>query len=240
MKPQIITKQFEDYVNNHCCYLWGASGQKVIDTSFGDILRMENSDKYNACKVINHVKNLIDDGIDLSKALFFDCSGMVIKGLDDHKLFYGDATADKLYNLGTPIKLNQVQEGDLAFKGTDKNKGHVGWVGKNNSVIEAKGRDRGVVCVSDVSSWDYVCHYTWFDELVLNRKLKVGAKGKDVENLQKALRSHGFECKVDGDFGAKTKAAVTAFQKAAKLSVLTYGTVAQKTAVALGFTWIKQ
>ena len=51
------------------------------------------------------------------------------------------------------------------------------------------------------------------------RTLRSGMKGDDVKELQQSLNQLGYNCgKVDGAFGAKTKAAVVAFQKAYKLT----------------------
>ena len=83
--------------------------------------------------------------------------------------------------------------------------------------------------------------------MTLNRKLKVGAKdmkGEDIRNVQRALCSHGFSCKVaasgeEAVYTENTKQAVTRFQKAAKLNVVSYGVVAKKTAEALGIRWTK-
>ena len=58
--------------------------------------------------------------------------------------------------------------------------------------------------------------------------LKLGSKGKEVENLQKYLK-----IKVDGDFGPKTEKVVKKFQKDNKLVV--DGIVGDKTWNAMGF-----
>ena len=53
-----------------------------------------------------------------------------------------------------------------------------------------------------------------------DRVLKKGMKGDDVKALQRALNAAGHDCGgADGDFGAKTDAAVRAFQQAAGLDV---------------------
>ena len=107
-----------------------------------------------------------------------------------------------------------------------------------------KGRDDGVV-MSNLSDWKYVAHYTWFENLKLTRKLKTttgktpALKGDDVMDVQRALRSHGVPCKVTGTFTTNTADAVKKFQKAAKLSVISPGVVAKKTAEALGIRWTK-
>ena len=50
------------------------------------------------------------------------------------------------------------------------------------------------------------------------RALRQGSKGEDVKWIQWHLNQRGFVLSVDGVFGAKTAAAVTAFQKNAGLS----------------------
>ena len=57
-------------------------------------------------------------------------------------------------------------------------------------------------------------------------------KGEDVKALQAALNAAGHDCgEADGDFGAKTDAAVRAFQRAAGLAV--DGQAGPKTIAAL-------
>lgn len=246
MKATTLTEQFRKLKEEHGAYLWGGSGQIIGDTTFQDVVNAEKtSDKSvtnqrnNAKKVMNFVASLASKGYDLKVARFFDCSGLVLYVLSMFRLFFGDATADSLYRLGEDVSIKNAKEGDLVFKGTASFKHHVGWLGRNGIVIECKGRDYGIV-ESDISEWDYASHYTWFEDLTLNRKLKVAKPymtGNDVKNLQRSLRSHGISVAVDGVFGYDTKRAVTEFQKKAKLSVAKYGTVAKKTAEALGFTY---
>jgi len=64
-----------------------------------------------------------------------------------------------------------------------------------------------------------------------DRALRRGASGKDVRELQKALRKAGFAVKVDGQFGSSTVRAVKRFQRAAQLTAS--GTVGRKTVAAL-------
>ena len=51
----------------------------------------------------------------------------------------------------------------------------------------------------------------------VNPVLSLGAKGPDVERLQKLLIQRGAKIIADSDFGSKTEAAVKAFQRANKL-----------------------
>jgi len=247
----ITIKEFLAYMRskylNHCAYLWGASGQIVGKTTPDEIIKLEstsNKPKINARRVLAFVGKMVEYGYNLGLAQFFDCSGYIIDGLTHFKLFYGDTTADGLFNLGTSIGLNNAKPGDLVFKGSDTKKDHVGVYAGNGLCYECKGRDDGVV-MSNLSDWKYAAHYTWFDNLKLSRKLKVtndskdSMQGPDVVNVQKALCSHGFPCKVTGTFTTNTKDAVTKFQKTANLSVVSYGVVAKKTAEALGIQWTK-
>lgn len=243
MKPNIVTKFIANLVITNCCYLWGGSGEPVLQTCIGKIIGMETS-KINAARVLEHIAKLLRQGKVLTDALFLDCSGLVIYALTHFKLFFGDINADGLYNLGTSIPVSKAKEGDLVFDGQDGRMSHVGWVGANGIVYECKGRDDGATTSMITNpKWKYASHYTWFDDLTLTRKLKVttgttpALKGDDVWNVQKALCSHGFSCKVTGVYTTNTKDAVTKFQKAAKLSVVSYGVVAKKTAEALGFTY---
>jgi peptidoglycan hydrolase-like protein with peptidoglycan-binding domain len=45
-----------------------------------------------------------------------------------------------------------------------------------------------------------------------NDNVQVGDRGAGVTSIQTALVAHGYKVAVDGDFGAKTGAAVKAFQ----------------------------
>ena len=238
-----ITYMRSKYLN-HCAYLWGASGQIVGKTTPDEILKLESTSdkpKINARRVLAFVGKMAEYGYNLDIAQFFDCSGYVIDGLTHFGLFYGDTTADGLFNLGTSIKPSNAKAGDLVFKKLGTKMVHVGIYAGNGLCYECKGRDDGVV-MSNLSDWGYAAHYTWFDELKLSRKLKVVSDpmtGADVVNVQKALCSHGFPCQISGTFTTNTKDAVTRFQKAAKLNVVSYGVVAKKTAEALGIKWTK-
>lgn len=234
---------------NHCAYLWGGSGQIVGKTTPDEIVKAESTSdkpKINARRVLAFVGKMAEYGYNLNIAQFFDCSGYVIDGLEHFGLYNGpDIRADDLYNLGEPISTKIAEQGDLVFLGSDTKKTHVGVYAGDGLCYECKGRDDGVV-MSNLSDWKYAAHYTWFEDLKLSRKLKTttgttpALKGTDVADIQRALCSHGFPCKVTGTFTTNTADAVKKFQKAAKLSVISPGVVAKKTAEALGITWSKK
>lgn len=65
-----------------------------------------------------------------------------------------------------------------------------------------------------------------------NVKLRYGARGSAVSELQRSLRSHGSGIAADGVFGSKTLSAVKSFQRSAGIGV--DGVVGPKTWNALG------
>ena len=240
-----VVATFKTLLANQCPYLWGGNGEVVADTTISFIIAKENASKdpkenaKNASRVLAHVAELAKSGVDLSKAKFFDCSGSVIYGLSKHGLFYGDRTANGLYLLGKPVDVKKAKKGDLVFKGDSDLKNHVGFYIGDGNVIECKGRDVGMY-QSKLSTWKYAAHYSWFDTLVLVRRLKLTSPhmtGEDVRLLQFALCSHGFKVDCDGDFGSITEKTVKEFQNVANLDVASFGVVGRKTAEALGFTY---
>src|SRR5688572_349391 len=62
--------------------------------------------------------------------------------------------------------------------------------------------------------------------------IKFGAKGENVERIQRALQDLGYDLEVDGDFGNQTYQAVRRFQEDNGLEV--DGKVGENTLTALG------
>lgn len=136
-------------VNNHAIYLWGAQGEKVLSLSEDDIYRKETS-RNNAERVIRYCKMLDEYGWLTKKTRAYDCSGLVcyclVKAGVEEKGF--DLTADDLFKRYP--KKSILHYGVLLHR-----KGHIGTYIGNKHLIEAKGRDYGVV-VSPYNSdeWD--------------------------------------------------------------------------------------
>jgi peptidoglycan hydrolase-like protein with peptidoglycan-binding domain len=63
-----------------------------------------------------------------------------------------------------------------------------------------------------------------------NGSLKIGASGDGVSKMQNQLKAAGFDVKVDGKFGPKTKAAVEAYQQ--KMGLPADGVWGKKSAAA--------
>lgn len=133
---------------NNSIYLWGGSGESVRNLTIGYIEGMEQS-KANAGRVLRHIADLISSGKGILKARAFDCSGLIIEGLKVcGKVSYDfDTTAQGLFDMCVLFKpVSEAVKGDLVFK-ADKNNHitHVGAVTTKGYVIEARGRDYGVV-----------------------------------------------------------------------------------------------
>lgn len=145
----------EQQVKHGSIYVWGGQGEKVNVLTVKQLARMENSAD-NAARVAKYVyRNIANmDG----KARCFDCSGLVICALvyaDVLPSSY-DGTADMLKNYKgfKHVNMEAKQAGDLLFKCDDNLKAfHVGiWNG--SQIVEAAGRDRGVIFSPINSSWN--------------------------------------------------------------------------------------
>lgn len=145
----------------HCgVYVWGGQGEKLKKLSAPKLAQMETSSE-NAARVerfiFNHLK-----AFDKNTKIF-DCSGLACCAL----IYAGvlkageDLTAAGLYNRFPKALIANRRSGDLIFKTNDAGAiTHVGIV-DGAGVIEAKGRDYGVV-ISDIdSSWTLAARPTY-------------------------------------------------------------------------------
>ena len=131
-------------VENHSCYLWGGQGESVLKTLPETIVKKETSQE-NAGRVLALVSKFVKV-FEMGKAKYFDCSGLVTWCLQQMGLIKGDYTANKIYNeLCYAIQKEDLKGGDLCFKSDNGKMVHVGIYSKKHGVIEAAGRDLGVV-----------------------------------------------------------------------------------------------
>lgn len=135
-----------EQVNNHSIYVWGGQGEFVILKTLKDIERMENS-KTNFRRVCNLVNSLIQRGVDISRSRMFDCSGLGVFWLLEMKLINHDMTANDMFKKCTEKPLNKIKKGDWVFKVNAEGKAtHIGYVvDDSKSIVEAYGRDKGVI-----------------------------------------------------------------------------------------------
>lgn len=142
-------------VKYHCIYLWGAQGQHVSKLTCAKIRKMELSGT-EAARVMRRIADIMAQGFYSSSTRAFDCSGLIcwlfVKIELEAKGF--DLTANGLLNRYTRVlALADLIAGDLVYKLKDGKAVHVGLYIGNGMVIEAKGRDAGVVISTLTDSW---------------------------------------------------------------------------------------
>lgn len=133
----------------HCPYVWGGQGQNANKLTENEIKAMETSEK-NANRVIQFVKMLVAYKLMTKLTKIFDCSGLVCYALykcgKESKDF--DIRADDLWKKYKWCK--EVTPGNLIHRS-----GHIAVYIGYNHLIEAKGRDYGVVISPyDPKEWD--------------------------------------------------------------------------------------
>lgn len=233
----------KEQIDNHSIYVYGGQGQKspLISESF--IKSMETSSE-NAERAIKYWKKQVALGYkDVLRA--FDCSGLGSFFLLNKKLIPKDMTAHGFMGQCSTISFKDLRPGDFVFKlDSSRRAHHMGYVfDKNLNVVEAKGRDHGVM-KSPYKDWDVCGRPPYFRDAEgagKSRILKLKSpymKGEDVRALQNALKAKGFSPgTADGVFGPRTNKALRAFQAAAKLQV--DGLAGPKTFAALGLKYVQ-
>lgn len=230
-----------EQVQNHGIYVWGGQGEKAPKITEAWIRAMESSSKQpktNANRAIAYWKKQVAAGYG-DKLRAFDCSGLGVYWLCDlQKLWKGDVTADTIMDdLCTRISRSQLKRGDMVFcTYSNGNAYHVGYVVDDAlNVVEAKGRDDGVVKRKlSAGSWNRYGRPKVFASIINGaanatggtdskslvagdmRMVLRGDRGDDVTLLQQLLIAAGYacgNCGADGVFGAATQAAVTRYQK---------------------------
>lgn len=255
-----LLREFLEYlhtqVENGSIYVWGGQGQTGSQITEEWIHKRETSTK-NAERAIALWKKRIAEGKgDVLRA--FDCSGLVMYFLQNLKGAYShDMASNTIKGECQTIARGDLGPGDFVFRvyASGSRKGsayHLGIVvDEDLHVIEAKGRDDGVVerpIDAQAGYWNYFGRLPvlfegepdnsqWTLSRLLKRTRPI-MKGEDVKNAQKALISKGFSCGsrgADGQYGDDTVTAVRSFQKQSELTI--DGIVGEDTCSALGGTW---
>ena len=229
MRASDFTEYLKEQVRNHSIYVWGAQGQKKPTITETWIRKREKS-KRNADRAIAHWKKEVREGYgDVLRA--FDCSGLGVYFFLKHNMIDHDVNADGLRKLCKTIGRSDVREGDMTFRMSGGRAVHVGYAIDGDRVIEAKGRDVGVV-ESRISGWDRFGRPPFY----ASRELRLTypyMRGDDVRELQRTLKEQGYDPgQIDGIFGKKTERAVKRFQKASGLKA--DGIAGRRTFFALG------
>lgn len=230
MKTDTFREYLLEQVRNHSIYVWGAQGQKKPTITEAWIRKREKT-KRNADRAIAHWKEEVKAGYgDVLRA--FDCSGLGVYFFLKNDLIDHDVNAEGLRKLCREIRRDEVRTGDMAFRMNGGKAVHVAYAIDETQVVEAKGRDDGVV-FGRLSSFDRYGRPPFFES---QRNLKLTSpymRGEDVRTLQKALKEAGFDPgQIDGIYGKKTERAVRRLQKANGLKV--DGIAGKNTFAALG------
>lgn len=229
----------EEQVKNHSIYVWGAQGQQGKQIT-EEWIRKREYNPANAARAISFWKKQVQAGYgDVLQA--FDCSGLGVYFLLKEGLVDKDTTANGLFGKCEKITEEKIRPGDFVFRVDNRGRAyHIGYVvDEDRNVIEAQGRDTGVI-KSPLKGWNAYGRPPFFiAEKPKNRILKLASpylRGDDVEELQTVLKAKGYSVgKIDGIFGPLADKAVRTFQKDSRLVV--DGKAGPKTCKALGLEW---
>lgn len=227
----------EEQVANHSIYVWGAQGQQGAAIT-EDWIRSRETSAFNASRAIFYWKKQVRAGYG-DRLRAFDCSGLGVYFLLQNNLLKADTTADGLMKLCARVSAAELRPGDFVFRTYDSGKAyHIGYVvDAALNVVEAKGRDAGVV-KGHFKGWN-VCGRPPFWGAAKSRVLMLTnpyMNGSDVLALQKALAGKVYPVgKLDGIFGPATDRALRAFQAGAGPAV--DGKAGPLTFKALGLVW---
>ena len=129
----------------HGIYLWSGNGELTEGHTIGSIRAKETSLE-NAARVLRFIASCYDKGYDMKKSRACDCSGTVVYIL--RKLGLIKPTADyracDLQAMSEKVRLDKLKPADLVYNKTS-GATHVGIYIGSNQVVEARGRDYGIV-----------------------------------------------------------------------------------------------
>lgn len=243
-------------------YVWGAQGQRGGQITEDWVRKMETS-ATNANRAISLWKK--NKGkYDPNMIGAFDCSGLIGACLNANGNAGFDDTADGYRNRCVSIDKGALQAGDLVFEYSNGKSGHVGVYIGDGKVIEARGRDYGVV-ETDLNARNWKKYgrpdFMYTDgnapaapskptytkkSFILDHVVKKGSKEAVVGSIQNNLKAIGYDIGtagpngdgIDNNFGTKTDAAVRDVQKNGGVTV--DGQVGKNTAPLLGGTWAEK
>ena len=212
-------------------YVWGAQGQRGSQITEAWIRQMETSSG-NATRAVSRW-NTNKKTHDPAQIGAFDCSGLICACINANGNPSFDDTADGLLHRCVSINKSALQPGDFVFEWNGSKSGHVGIYVGDGYVIEARGRDYGVVKTKlDSRNWakygrpDFL--YTASQQTATAAKpatalpydfSKAARKGETSDRvmwIQERLNHHnaGVVPKYTRYFGTVTENAVIRFQTA--------------------------
>ena len=214
---------FIAYLTSHLgdAYVWGAQGERVDNRAdLEKWVRRKETSRRETDRALAYIKKATKTPL-----YAFDCSGLIIHWLRDIRgLIDSDTNAQGLYRqCKQQGKLGawQMQAGDLVFRYSFAvgKMGHVGVYVGNGMVVEAQGRDAGVVMRHlSYGGWTHQGRHPALAEDTAPTVFRLTSPmmhGENVKLMQTALNACGYDCgKADGICGKATMTAVKAFATA--------------------------
>ena len=121
-------------------YAWAGNGETEITEA---LIRRKDNTETNAQRSIQFWRKQQAAGV--TDLAMFDCSGLISRYLQDNGIVSSKRNCNHLWAMCTPVTRAELRPGDLLFRSRNGDMYHVGvYVGRGR-VIEAKGRDDGVV-----------------------------------------------------------------------------------------------
>lgn len=225
-------------------YVLGAQGQRY---PFADkwLMTREHDSQSNVNRIKKTLEKRIADGYDPNNIGAFDCSGLGMYYLIKEGYLSSDLNANGMRGQCEVIDKANLKRGDWVFVMDGGRATHIGYVVNDNlDVIEARGRDYGVVKTKLAErNWNHYGRPKMFKADIeapktIKQELKKGDKGDEVKAVQLALIANGYSLPkygADSSFGGETYNAVCKLQKA--LGVAQNGIVGKTEIEALGLVW---
>lgn len=233
---QGLIGKFREALDENWGYIWGKYGQTWTEADQRNTTD-EKARQYGA----QWIGHRVADCSGLGYWAFRELGGFIVHGSntiwneyvkDRCELKNGQRTDGKPMFPGDPVFLKKTENGKIS-------RHHIGYYVGDDTVIEAKGTQWGVV-TSKLTRWHETAHWNnvQYDNGAYYPKLltlKRGMSCDAVEELQALLNAkYGYDLEIDGSFGKATEAAVKDFQ--AKHNLTVDKIVGRKTWAALGVT----
>lgn len=211
-----LVRLFRIPLEEHWGYIWGGAGDvwtRANQAAATRDMTVEYGDKWVGRRVA-------------------DCSGLFVWAYRElgEEIYHGSNTIFNAHTGKTGPLFGEVEifPGTAVFQVSKGRRTHIGLYVGDGAVIEARGTRSGVI-ESDLSEWDEwgqlaAVDYSGVEPDVVMvdtaKTLRKGDSGLTVTWLQEMLLAAGYELgKADSVFGAKTEAAVRAFQRDSGLAV---------------------
>ena len=222
MTAQQLIEQFQFALDNHWGYIWGTYGHTWTET------RQKNLETKYASDPVKYAdyKNGAKYGQKWIGHTVSDCSGLfywAFKKLNQ-KMYHGSNTIWKSYTTNKSTLKNgkrtdgkEIKPGSAVFLNDNGNRHHIGLYIGNNTVIEAKSTQAGVV-KSTLARWNETGELKGVEYEVdsttvyMYPVIRSGNSGYDVKMLQQCLNTLGYQIRIDSKFGPETETALKKYQ----------------------------